>query len=84
MLRNVTQRYIEIPVDSVQPEIIGQVRAAVGCQLHCSEKPIRLAVTKSDSVRWTCELSTVTAMVRDMRFLTSTPGRMKIPTVSMS
>ena len=57
----VTQRYIEISVDPAQPDIIGQVSAAVGFQMDPSEKPIRLVVTKSDGGRWTCELGTLTA-----------------------
>ena len=60
MLGCVTQRYIEIKIDPGQIDLTGQIRTAVGCQIDPSEKPIRLAVTKSDGGRWTCELGVLT------------------------
>ena len=56
---HLTQRTIEIHVDAALPDVIGQVRAAVELRLDPSETPIRLAVTKSDGGRWTCELGTL-------------------------
>lgn len=53
------QRSIDIEVDTALPDIIGQVRTFVERQVGASETPIRLAVTKSDGVRWTCELGTL-------------------------
>ena len=57
---NVRQRSIEIVVDLTDRNIIEQVRAAVERQIGTAETPIRLAVTKSEGGRWTCELGTLT------------------------
>ena len=57
----VNQRLIEILVNPDLPDLIGQVRMAVKRQLGTSETPIRLAVTKTDGGRWTCELGTIMA-----------------------
>ena len=65
----VNQRSIEIPVDPTLPDIIGQVRAAVERQLDGSETPIRLAVTRSDGGRWTCELGTLMGAAQVPRIL---------------
>ena len=59
MVEHVSQRSIEILIDPAARDILGQVRAAVGRQLLDSEIPIRLAVTRSDRGRWTCELGTL-------------------------
>lgn len=57
---DVKQRYVDIRVDPTDRDLLGQVRAAVECQLGASETPIRLAVTQSDRAgRWTCELGTL-------------------------
>ena len=61
---DVRQRSIEITVDLADPDMIGQVRAAVERQIGPSETPIRFAVTRSDGDRWTCELATLTGEVR--------------------
>lgn len=55
------QRSIQIEIDSTHPDIIGQVRSAVECQVGASETSIRLAVTRSDGGNWTCELGTLTS-----------------------
>ena len=55
----VKQRSIDILVDPTVPDIIGQVRAAIEREMSHSETPIRLAVTKSNGSRWTCELGTL-------------------------
>ena len=60
MLDYVSQRLIEISVDSRLPDILGQVQRAVERQMGTSETPIRFAVTRSDRRHWTCELGTLT------------------------
>ena len=59
MFDQVKQRSIEILVDHALPDLIGQVRTAVGRHMGVSETPIRLAVTKSVGDHWSCELGTL-------------------------
>ena len=59
MLDYVSQRLIEIPVDTGFPDLIGQVQRAVERQVGRFDTPIRFAVTSSDRKNWTCELGTL-------------------------
>jgi hypothetical protein len=69
----IRQRSIEILVDITDPDIFGQVRAAVDRRIDAAETPIRFAVTKSVQHRWTCELATVTGRVRGNDIFDFTP-----------
>ena len=66
---HLTQRTIEIDVETALPDVIGQVRAAVELRLNPPETTIRLAVTKSDGGRWTCELGTLVSEAQGLGVL---------------
>ncbi len=59
----INQRIIEIPINLERPDLIRQIESYLKHELDISwpSVPIRLAVTKSDSRRWTCELGVSTA-----------------------
>ena len=59
MLDYLKQQVVKIRMDLSSTDIIGQLRAAVQCQLRDTEVPIRLAVTKSEGPYWTCEVGTI-------------------------
>ena len=50
------EKTIQTSIDIASADLIGQLEGQVTAQLAADETPVRLAVTKSDGHRWTCEV----------------------------
>ena len=57
----ISQRLIEIPVDTNRPDLIRQAQMGVERQIRFSDSPIRFAVTGSGGGFWTCEVGALTS-----------------------